>query len=142
MTVTHGWSSGSGSSLDLPESYESILLKLRGGFTIREYERFLEITGLDDATVSKALAIPKRTFVRRRSEGRLKPDESERLWRLGRVFDRAADLFDGEPDAARRWLRAPAKALGGQTPLEAAETEVGAREVEMLIGRIEHGVVT
>jgi len=30
--------------------------------------------------------------------------------------------------------------LGGETPLEYAETEVGAREVEDLLGRIEYGV--
>ena len=30
--------------------------------------------------------------------------------------------------------------LGGAIPLEYAETEVGAREVENLLGRIEYGV--
>ena len=40
----------------------------------------------------------------------------------------------------RRWLNSPQVGLGGATPLEYAETEVGAREVEDLLGRIEHGV--
>jgi uncharacterized protein (DUF2384 family) len=34
----------------------------------------------------------------------------------------------------------PQFGLGGAVPLEYAETEVGAREVENLLGRIEHGV--
>jgi uncharacterized protein (DUF2384 family) len=32
------------------------------------------------------------------------------------------------------------KGLGGKTPLEYADTEPGAREVEDLLGRLEHGV--
>ncbi len=34
----------------------------------------------------------------------------------------------------------PARALDGETPLNHTDTEVGAREVEHFIGRLEHGV--
>ena len=44
--------------------------------------------------------------------------------------------------AARDWLAKPARALDGETPIEHADTEAGAREVENLIGRLEHGVYT
>jgi len=37
--------------------------------------------------------------------------------------------------------RLPVKGLGGKTPLEFADTETGAREVENMLGRIEDGVV-
>jgi putative toxin-antitoxin system antitoxin component (TIGR02293 family) len=67
-------------------------------------------------------------------------EESDRLLRAGRVFGRALELFDGDTNAARNWLSKPQPALGGGVPLELAETEVGAREVEAAIGRIEHGV--
>jgi putative toxin-antitoxin system antitoxin component (TIGR02293 family) len=43
-------------------------------------------------------------------------------------------------DDGRRWLNSPQVGLGGAIPLEYAETEVGAREVEHLLGRIEYGV--
>ena len=46
----------------------------------------------------------------------------------------------GAEEAARRWLSSPQVGLGGALPLEYAETEVGAREVENLLGRIEYGV--
>jgi uncharacterized protein (DUF2384 family) len=39
-------------------------------------------------------------------------------------------------------LTRPARALDGQTPLDFAGTEAGAREVESLIGRLEHAVYT
>ena len=56
------------------------------------------------------------------------------------VFGRALELFEGDSRAAERWLSSPKRALGGAVPYELAETEAGAREVEALIGRIEHGV--
>jgi putative toxin-antitoxin system antitoxin component (TIGR02293 family) len=43
-------------------------------------------------------------------------------------------------EAGRQWLSSPQVGLGGAVPLEYAETELGAREVEHLLGRIEHGV--
>ena len=43
-------------------------------------------------------------------------------------------------DRARQWLSFPQYGLGGVVPLDYARTEVGAREVETLLGRIEYGV--
>ena len=51
-------------------------------------------------------------------------------------------LFEGDRDAAKSWLSAPQKALGGEVPLTIARTELGALEVERAIGRLEHGVFT
>jgi putative toxin-antitoxin system antitoxin component (TIGR02293 family) len=56
------------------------------------------------------------------------------------VFASALSLFEGDADAARRWLTTAQPALGGDKPLEYAATEVGAREVEDLIGRLEYGI--
>jgi uncharacterized protein (DUF2384 family) len=50
------------------------------------------------------------------------------------------ELFEGDGDAARSWLTARQPALGGMAPLEFAGTDVGAGEVESLIGRLEHGI--
>lgn len=71
---------------------------------------------------------------------RLSTAESDRLVRLARLFAAAEALHEGNTDAARRWMESPKTALGGVTPLAYARTEVGAREVENLIGRLEHGV--
>jgi putative toxin-antitoxin system antitoxin component (TIGR02293 family) len=64
------------------------------------------------------------------------------LVRFARLFRLATELYDGDEEAAREWLRKPAPALDGETPLDHADTEAGAREVEVLIGRLEHGVYT
>lgn len=68
------------------------------------------------------------------------PDESERLLRISRIVDQAIVLFEGDRGAALQRLGAYQPALNSQNPLELARTEIGAREVENLIGRLEHGV--
>jgi putative toxin-antitoxin system antitoxin component (TIGR02293 family) len=59
---------------------------------------------------------------------------------IARILQKAANLFEGDVSAAATWLTKPCKALGNQTPLACARTDKGAREVEGLIGRLEHGV--
>lgn len=41
-----------------------------------------------------------------------------------------------------QWLQTPQPGLADQQPLAFARTEIGARAVEDLIGRLEHGVFT
>jgi putative toxin-antitoxin system antitoxin component (TIGR02293 family) len=101
---------------------------------------FVSATGLSILYAAGILGIPERTLARRKKENRLSSDESERLLRMAKLFDDSLSLFEGDREAAVNWLRAPKKALRNQSPFHFARTEIGAREVENLIGRIEHGV--
>ncbi|MEJ7811435.1 MAG: antitoxin Xre/MbcA/ParS toxin-binding domain-containing protein [Gemmatimonadaceae bacterium] len=125
-------------------TYEPLELdaKIRRGFTYGAFERLRRNTALPARVLAELAQIPPRTLARRKEEGRLDPDESDRLLRASRVFGRALALFEGDVDAARTWLSAEQPALGGMAPLELATTDVGAREVENLIGRLEHGIPT
>jgi len=58
---------------------------------------------------------------------------------IASLFDRAVEIL-GDKNRAILWFKGAKKGLGGQTPLEFADTEPGAREVEALLGRLEHGV--
>jgi hypothetical protein len=40
------------------------------------------------------------------------------------------------------WLSRPLPALADHRPIDLARTDVGTREIELLIGRLEHGVVS
>jgi putative toxin-antitoxin system antitoxin component (TIGR02293 family) len=51
----------------------------------------------------------------------------------------ACDVLGGR-DKASRWLDTPNKALGGRKPLDLLDTELGVREVEEILGRIDCGV--
>ena len=110
------------------------------GFSYAAFERFLRNTDLPQRILTAVAGIPERTLARRKDAGRFNPDESDRLARTSRVFARAIELFEGDAFKARDWLLSPAHALGGQMPLHFASTDVGAIEVENLIGRLEYGI--
>ena len=61
-----------------------------------------------------------------------------RLVRCARLFAIALHVL-GERGSAARWLKSQQPELGGSIPLLLARTEVGARTVERVLGRIEHG---
>jgi putative toxin-antitoxin system antitoxin component (TIGR02293 family) len=92
------------------------------------------------AALSHQLGIPQRTLTRRLSRpSRLTAAESDRTARLARVYADAVEMI-GDEDRAVRWLLTPNRALGGERPLDRVDTDVGAREVEDILGRIAYGV--
>ena len=96
--------------------------------------------GISQERLSYLIGIPKRTLHRRIEQAEfLKQDESERVLRLFNLYTRAVEVFEDE-ERATRWFSSRPKSLGGKTPLEFMETEPGARFVEAILGRIEHGV--
>jgi putative toxin-antitoxin system antitoxin component (TIGR02293 family) len=87
-----------------------------------------------------ALVIPKRTLARRRAGHEvLTVEETDKAMRLMRIAMQAQRVF-GEPGKAHRWLRRPKRELSGQTPLIFLSSEAGARVVEEMLHRIEHGI--
>jgi len=118
----------------------ALVERIHAGLAYAALERFQRNIALTMEQLAALIQINPRTLARRRSEGRLASDESDRLVRASRLFGKTLALFEGDAGAAREWLAAKAPALGGQTPLSAAQTETGAREVENLIGKLEHGV--
>lgn len=92
--------------------------------------------------IANTLGISESTWVRkgRKPSGRLSPEESDRLYRFARILALATDVFENE-DRAIEWLKRPQFGLGDRIPLDLIDTEAGAREVESLLLRIEHGGV-
>lgn len=117
--------------------------RVRAGLSIDEFEALRALLGFTVQELAGKIGISIATLSRRRQQRLpLDPGHGDRLLRFARLFRLATDLHGGDPQAAREWLRRPARALGGEVPLDHAETEAGAREVEALIGRLEHGVYT
>jgi putative toxin-antitoxin system antitoxin component (TIGR02293 family) len=130
-----------GTSLGLALSDTSSLIRqIEAGFSFETLLQLVSRTGVNLPVLASLIGIPERTLARRKIAGKLAPEESERLLRISRVFEKAVNLFEGDLEAAVNWLTTPKKALGNEQPLSYARTEVGAREVENLLGRIEHGV--
>ncbi len=116
--------------------------KVEAGFSFDALEKLGKATGLPLERLRVAVRISPRTLTRRRKEKKLSPEESDRLVSVSRLLAQTFELFEGNKEAGMRWFQSPNRALGGLSPIEAAATEIGTREVENLIGRLEHGVFT
>lgn len=122
--------------LDTPQ----LLARVEQGFSYHELERLQRALSMPMERVAELVRIRPRTLSRRKEKGRLLPDESDRLVQISRLVGQVLELFEGDAGAARRWLSTSQPALGGTAPLDVAKTDTGMREVEDLIGRLEHGV--
>jgi putative toxin-antitoxin system antitoxin component (TIGR02293 family) len=119
---------------------DHLVSQIEAGLPYKTLPSLAASSGLSITLIAAALGIPDRTLARRKAAGRFASDESERLLRLSTIFEKAVELFEGDVTGAVEWLTRPKKALGQRTPLSYSRTELGAREVESLIGRLEHGV--
>lgn len=118
---------------------EKMIQSVKRGVPYREFEELRERLGVPAGLLARVIGVSERTLSRRKQEGRLQPDESDRLYRIVRLYHRAVEVIGEKPGA--EWLTTPKRFLGGQSPLEFADTEIGAYEVEQALGRLEHGVL-
>ena len=115
--------------------------RILAGLPVAEFDALREMLGLPVDEMAAKVGISVATLSRRRAKKQpLDRDHSDRLMRYARLYWLSVRFFEGDAEGARNWLRHPARALGGVRPLDFAETEMGAREVEDLIGRLEYGV--
>lgn len=114
---------------------------IRQGFPPAVVEELMRASGLTLKELAAALDLSPRSLQRRRGTGRLARYESDRLYRLARIVA-LADEFLGDHARAVRWLKRPNRALGGIAPVDALDTELGARQVENILGRIAYGGIS
>lgn len=121
----------------------NIVEKVRAGFSMAAGKRLASHLGVEPKVLFiHYLGMSRSTMIRREKQPkpRLNPDESDKLVRYAFLLSQATRLMEGYEEAAQEWLDAPSPALGGETPLECATTEVGARRVEDLITSLEYGM--
>jgi len=114
---------------------------IRKGFPPSVVENLMRASGLTLKELAGAVDLSSRSLQRRRRSGRLAPHESDRLYRLARIVALAAEHL-GSRERATRWLKRPNRALGGVAPLAIIDTELGARQVENILGRIGYGGIS
>lgn len=113
---------------------------VRRGLPFAMLDEVAAAAGVGRLALAEVIGLSRTTLSRRRESRVLKSTESDRLVRVARLVAMAHDLMHGDRADARRWLQEPHELIEGESPLERASTEVGAREVEELIGRLRHGV--
>jgi putative toxin-antitoxin system antitoxin component (TIGR02293 family) len=124
----------------MAESSGELIRQVGRGFSFRALHNLESQTGIPVSQVAELLGIPPRTLARRKASGRLTADESEKLLRISSTFEKTLELFEGDRTRALAWLSSPKRELENRTPLQYSRTEIGAREVENLLGRLEHGI--
>ena len=119
---------------------EDLTRLIRKGLPAGSITALAQKLQIGNSVLSRKLGIPQRTLTRRLSEASLlTPAESDRTVRMARVFANAVEMI-GDEGRAILWLTTPNRALGGERPLDQLDTDVGARVVEDILGRIAYGV--
>ena len=115
--------------------------RIKAGLPYSALESVRERLSLSAPEAASVLQMPPHTLARRRQSRKLAADESDRLYRLARIAAQAVGAFGTEAKAST-WLRRPNRALNGEPPFRLLDTDVGTRQVEDILGRIEHGLVS
>ncbi len=122
-----------------PQNSTLLIARIKKGLPFKSFEQLCHSLAIPEKELAAVLNIPSSTLARRKKSGQLAFEESERLFRVARLYDKALEVFEA-PEMARKWLKDPAWSLGDIAPLQYADTELGSQEVEALLGRIEHGI--
>lgn len=114
--------------------------RLEKGLPVSALERLAKVVAPGDAAF-KYRIVPRATLARRKNAGRLSPAESEKVARLARVWTFAKEVWKTD-DSVRRFLSGPHMYLRDRAALDVAlGSEVGAQEVERIIGAIKYSIV-
>jgi putative toxin-antitoxin system antitoxin component (TIGR02293 family) len=113
--------------------------RIEAGLSFRAVRNLQKALDIPLEKIAGVLGMSRATLHRRKIQGRIDKEESEKLVRYRRLLEKAEQVF-GNPASARDWLTHKQVGLNNAVPLEFARTEIGAREVENLLGRIEYGV--
>ncbi len=121
------------------ERQTPIVERIREGLYIREFHALRDLLAIPEEELGLYLGMSNATLHRRKKSRQLSQPESERLVRFTRLVGIAYGVF-GDEETAREWLKTENPGTADEAPLKYADTEFGAREVENLLGRMEHGL--
>ena len=113
--------------------------QIRAGLSFRAVQNLQKALDLPMERIASVLGMSRATLHRRKLQGKIDREASEKLVRYQSLLKKAEEVF-GDAENAREWLTHPQRGLGNAVPLEFAKSELGAGEVENLLGRIEYGV--
>ena len=125
-----------------PSTTSEWVARIREGLPAASALAFKSALDLTNEELAAVLGVSVRTVARLDpAKSHLDAVSGDRLVRAARLYAIAAEVLE-DSAAAAQWLKSAQRALGGAVPLELAETDVGSRAVEALLGRMEHGVFT
>lgn len=133
---------------DLPQSggrgqhsstIDHLIALVRKGLPVQSFTRLVEALDVGEDSLARIVHLPRRTFARRKADGRLTPIESDQLFRVARTLVLAAEVL-GSIEQARQWLQRSNHSLGDKPPLELLDTDAGTTLVQAVLTRLDYGV--
>ena len=134
---------GVGGGDERPVSPLLLVTMLERGLPVGALDRVSRAVAPADARFKHRI-VPRATLARRKTGGdeqqqRLSADESGRLVRVAGLWAMAMDVWGGEEEA-RAFLFRPHPLLEGRPPIDVVlGSDLGARLVEDILGRLRHG---
>ena len=132
--------SGVWATIGIPRRGVLLFAGLEKGFAYSAIEA-LTVYGVNRKELSTFTGIALSTLDRRKSEGHLNTQESDKVYGLVRLIDAATDLFSGNEEKANAWIRKSAKGLGDRAPIDMIRTTAETESVIDFIGRVKRGVI-
>jgi putative toxin-antitoxin system antitoxin component (TIGR02293 family) len=128
-------------AISSPEATRRIELveQIRAGFPYEMVESMTLEVGITVDELVEVGVITRRTLSHSRQAQQFSSAQSDRATRFFRIFQKAKDTF-GSKEKAIAWLRRPTRPLAENAPVTLLDTEEGARMVDDLLSRIDHGI--
>ncbi|MGD1075932.1 MAG: antitoxin Xre/MbcA/ParS toxin-binding domain-containing protein [Thermodesulfovibrionales bacterium] len=124
------------------KGYGTLEIAVKEGLPVQSAAEVGIAAKLTESEIAKLIGMSVSTLHRKRKRSaKLSVVESDRLSRVARIVARAAEVFNDQ-ECGVGWLHQEQPGLGDRKPIDVIETEEGARDVERLLGRIEHGVLS
>ncbi len=127
-------------TIGIPSRGVKLHQALHEGLPYDVYTKLAYVSGLGKKVLAQSAIISPSTLQRRSKTGSFTTDESDRFYRFAAVYKAALDLFGGNVDSARIWIRQPVLGLGNKCPIDMLRTSAEVSSVMNIIGCLEHGV--
>ena len=131
-------------ALSLPKQPVDAHMRILAGFSSGIVAKLSSEIQIDEMVICQWVGISRATYHRKKKEDNtvFSVEQSGKIYMLIKLLDVAMPLFNEDVTAVIQWLKSPARALGGECPLQMLSTPTGVEAVIDLIGRIEHGVIS
>ncbi|MCF6807280.1 DUF2384 domain-containing protein [Thiotrichales bacterium 19S9-12] len=101
--------------------------------------RFAKVSGLTEERLLALIPITRKTFLRRKEQGFLGSNESDRLILIAKVYAHALDVF-GQKEKTHQWLITNNISLDNKKPIDLLKNSLGCQIVDDILYRIEYGI--
>ena len=91
-------------------------------------------------SILNLVGMPQTTYNKKKSERSLLDSrDSELVLLISELIDFGNEVFNGETEKFKRWIKKPNLSLGGNTPESLLDTTTGILEVRNSLNRLEYG---